>query len=184
MTLAKKNPLATIAGLVVTAVLAVVLIGSFTSPMSALEPTDDAAAFVPVPEATPTPVPGTVPIPEATAAPTPGTVPEAATDDAPLSAAFEGVGPYDLNGLAEVVTGDNGERILRLTDDFSTPFGPGLYIYLRADNGDFVSLGALENLEGPQEYEIPADLDLSVFNEVQVWCEPFGINFGSAFLGS
>lgn len=175
MNLATKNPLATIVGLVVTAVIAVILIGSFTSPMSALEPTDDgddAAAFVPVPEATPTPVPGTVPIPEAS------------TDDAALSAAFAGVGPYDLNGLAEVVTGDDGERVLRLTDDFSTPFGPGLYIYLRADNGDFVSLGALENLEGPQEYEIPADLDLSVFSEVQVWCEPFGINFGSAFLGS
>jgi len=42
----------------------------------------------------------------------------------------------------------------------------------------------LQDLSGAQEYEIPADLDLSVFDEVQVWCEPFGINFGSAFLGA
>ncbi len=37
---------------------------------------------------------------------------------------------------------------------------------------------------GAQDFEIPADVDLDLFSEVQVWCEPFGINFGSAFLGA
>lgn len=110
--------------------------------------------------------------------------------------AFESDGPYEVTGGAEVVVDDDGQRVLRLTEDFSAPSGSELYIYLRADNaeyigatalqnpGDFVSLGALQDHSGAQQYGIPDDVDLSFFNEVQVWDEPFGINFGSAFLGS
>ena len=118
------------------------------------------------------------------------------TSDDTLSGAFQGVGPYDVTGGAEVVVDADGQRVLRLTDDFSTPSGTDLNIYLRADNGeyigatalkspgDFVDLGELQDLSGAQEYEIPDDVDLTFFNEVQVWDEPVDINFGSAFLGA
>ncbi|MGH1489794.1 MAG: DM13 domain-containing protein, partial [Acidimicrobiales bacterium] len=35
---------------------------------------------------------------------------------------------------------------------------------------------------GDQNYEISADVDLSTFGTVQVWCKRFGVEFGSATL--
>ena len=91
---------------------------------------------------------------------------------------------YRITGQAVVLEGDDGARTLRLTEEFSTPRGPQLVIYLRAESGEFVNLGALQSLSGEQDFEIPADIDISEFSEVQVWCEPFGINFGSAFVSA
>ena len=46
----KKNPIVKIAGLVIaSAVLALILIGAFTSPMDALEPSDDERAALQAP---------------------------------------------------------------------------------------------------------------------------------------
>ena len=163
MTHVKDKPLATLAGLVVIAFVALTLVGFFNNSMGALE--NELAQ------------------PEVPTAAADGSVAAAEAGAVEFSGAFQGVGPYTITGLAEVTTQD-GQRILRLTDDFSTNNGPQLVIYLRAENGDFVNLGNLQSLEGTQDYEIPADIDLDVFSEVQVWCEPFGINFGSANLAA
>ena len=66
--------------------------------------------------------------------------------------------------------------------DFVSDNGPDLKVWLRAENGDVVSLGDLRGNIGDQNYEIPVDVDLSVFNTVQIWCERFSANFGSAVL--
>ena len=165
MTHVKQNPLIALAGLIAVAVVALIAIGSFLSPMDAQTSTA-AAAEVAAPA-------------DSEAAPA-----DSASDQGVgLTGAFQGNRPYTINGIAEVAADDDGQRILRFSDEFSTNNGPQLVIYLRAADGDFVNLGNLQGLEGGQEYEIPADLDLEVFSEVQIWCEPFGINFGSAFLG-
>ncbi|MEI6666229.1 MAG: DM13 domain-containing protein, partial [Chloroflexota bacterium] len=31
-----------------------------------------------------------------------------------------------------------------------------------------------------QNYDVPADLDLSVYRAVTIWCERFSVNFGTA----
>jgi hypothetical protein len=49
-------------------------------------------------------------------------------------------------------------------------------------NGDFVSLGDLKGNIGDQNYEIPTDVDLEEFSTVEIWCERFGVGFGSATL--
>lgn len=94
---------------------------------------------------------------------------------------FSGESRYTVTGTANVLNDGSEQRFLRF-ENFSSNNGPDLKVYLRADNGDFVSLGDLKGNIGDQNYEIPADVDLSVFDTVQIWCERFGVNFGFAEL--
>lgn len=89
---------------------------------------------------------------------------------------------YDVSGTAQVLT-DGDQRVLRL-EGFNSPNGPDLKVYLRAENGDFVSLGDLKGNIGDQNYDIPADVDLEVFNSVDIWCERFSVGFGLANLSA
>ena len=96
---------------------------------------------------------------------------------------FIGVGDgiHDAEGDAYTIPLENGENALRL-ENFRSTNGPGLYVYLSVDDGasDFVSLGKLKANSGNQNYDIPSDTDLAKYNKVLIWCEPFGVLFGSA----
>jgi len=48
----------------------------------------------------------------------------------------------------------------------------------------FVHLGALKGNIGDQNYDVPADVDLSTHRAVTVWCRRFGVNFGTAPLAA
>lgn len=94
-------------------------------------------------------------------------------------------------GLAEIVELPGGRRVLRLSR-FDVLNGPDLQVYLLADpaasgrrglRAGYASLGALKGNVGDQFYEIPADLDLSRYRAVAVWCRRFGVNFATATLG-
>ena len=67
-------------------------------------------------------------------------------------------------------------------ENFVSDNGPDLKVYLRAADGSFVSLGDLSGNIGDQNYEIPVDVDLSVFSNVEIWCERFSAGFGVATL--
>lgn len=100
---------------------------------------------------------------------------------------------HDAQGLAMVHQLADGKRILRFTE-FETSNGPELHVYLVAakDAADsdtvktagFVDLGALKGNKGDQNYELAADLDLSKYQSVSVWCKRFGVNFATAPLMS
>ncbi len=164
MTQLKESPKVLFAGLVMILVVAAIIIGFSATPMNALE----SSAPVEAPIATPAP-----------ALPSDSAIPEAG--EATFSGSFDPDGPYRITGEAIVLERQDGTQTLRLSEEFNTPAGPLLVIYLRADNGDFVNLGTLQSLSGEQGFAIPEGIDISEFSEVQVWCEPFGINFGSAF---
>lgn len=77
-------------------------------------------------------------------------------------------------------------------EDFRTTNGPALVVYLAkhaspkraldvTDSG-FIKLGELKGNVGNQNYDIPADVDVSVYNSVVIWCELFGVLFSSADL--
>ena len=77
------------------------------------------------------------------------------------------------------------QRFLRF-ENFSTDNGPDLRVYLtvsdaNGDSGafddDFVDLGVLKGNIGDQNYEIPTDVDLSVYDTVVVWCVRFSTPF-------
>lgn len=98
-------------------------------------------------------------------------------------AEFLGNSRYDISGQADVLNDGTEQRFLRF-ENFASDNGPDLKVYLRAENGDFVSLGDLKGNVGDQNYEIPADVDLSVFSIVDIWCERFGVGFGTAQLSA
>ena len=88
-------------------------------------------------------------------------------------------------GTAVVLGNGTGQRFLRF-EDFETDNGPDLNVYLvnssTGDVSDYVDLGDLKGNIGSQNYEIPADVDLDVYDEVVIWCVRFGVGFGDALL--
>lgn len=100
-----------------------------------------------------------------------------------FSASFSGEANYEIEGTASVLNDGTEQRFLRF-EGFESSNGPDLKVYLRAENGDFVSLGELKGNIGDQNYEIPVGVDLNVFSEIQIWCERFSVNFGSANLAA
>ena len=85
---------------------------------------------------------------------------------------------------------EDGSRILRL-QDFSVDNGPDLFVYLvPADSvpnttGNEIiagayNLSALKGNIGDQNYDIPADLDLSQYKSVVIWCKAFAVPFSAA----
>lgn len=95
---------------------------------------------------------------------------------------------HETRGTATVLEVE-GRRVLRLTD-FATSNGPDVRVYLvaapdAADNetvtrAGFVELGRLKGNQGNQNYDVPADLDLSQYRAVTIWCARFGVNFATA----
>ncbi len=95
-------------------------------------------------------------------------------------------------GIAKVLNDGSAQRFLRF-EDFRTDNGPDLNVYLtKADadadagdfgrGGDFVDLGNLKGNVGPQNYEIPPEVDLAEFDTVVVWCVRFSVAFTAADL--
>jgi hypothetical protein len=98
---------------------------------------------------------------------------------------------HETRGIATIYELDGGKRVLRLTD-FATSNGPDVRVYLVAapdarddetvKKAGFVELGKLKGTDGDQNYDVPADLDLSTYRAVTIWCRRFSVNFGTAAL--
>jgi hypothetical protein len=100
---------------------------------------------------------------------------------------------HDTSGMATIHQLSDGQRLVRLTA-FETSNGPDVRVYLVAakdatDNdtvttAGFVDLGAMKGNKGDQNYQVPANLDLSQYQSVTIWCRRFGVNFATAPLTS
>jgi hypothetical protein len=98
-------------------------------------------------------------------------------------------GAHDTSGTATVYQLGDGKRVLRLTN-FKTSNGPDVHVYLVAANdatddntvkkAGFLDLGSIKGNEGDQNYELPANADLSKDRAVTIWCARFNVNFGTA----
>lgn len=92
-------------------------------------------------------------------------------------------------GTATVYELEDGSRVLRL-EDFEVTNGPDLHVLLvphesptsRDDVAGYVDLGSLKGNIGDQNYDIPADIDLSEFGSVVIYCQPFHVLFSVAGL--
>jgi Electron transfer DM13 len=96
---------------------------------------------------------------------------------------------HPTKGLAEVVM-QNGKKYLRLDKNFKSENGPDLFVLLHRQDTpkdyqktDYVSLGRLKKLAGKQLYAIPANVDVTEFKSVVIWCRQFKATFGFATLG-
>ena len=95
---------------------------------------------------------------------------------------------HGAEGSATIYQLPDGDRILRF-EDFRSKNGPDLHIYLstEAPTSTFGGLGANEIHLGPlkgnvgnQNYDIPADVDLSQYRSVVIYCVPFRVVFSTA----
>lgn len=94
-------------------------------------------------------------------------------------------------GIASVYLLSDGNLLLSL-HDFEVESGPELHVYLATqnpvDNSEGVALegvidlGLLQNVTGEQTYSLPADLDLTQYSSVVIWCEPYQVPFIAASL--
>jgi hypothetical protein len=102
-------------------------------------------------------------------------------------------GAHETKGEARIHRLPDGRRILRLTN-FATSNGPDLRVILVAADGvkdsedvkkaGWVEVARLKGNIGDQNYEIPADADLEKHRAVTIWCNRFGVNFGTAPLAA
>ena len=111
----------------------------------------------------------------------------AATPSAPIalgSGSFQGLTGHRGAGNATVFELSDGSRVLRL-EDFDVSNGPGLEVYLvpgadqRGTSGG-VKLADLKGNVGNQNYDVPADLDLTGDWTVLIWCAPFTVEVANA----
>ena len=97
------------------------------------------------------------------------------------------------SGQATIYELENGERVLRL-ENLRVTNGPALVVLLSAhpdprsgselkDDGH-VELGKLKGNIGNQNYEVPADVDVSLYRSVVIYCKPFHVIFSVAPLGA
>jgi electron transfer DM13 len=100
---------------------------------------------------------------------------------------------HNGSGTATIYQLAYGKRVLRFTN-FETSNGPDVHVYLVAASdatdsdtvkkAGFVEIGSLKGNIGDQNYELPADLDLSKYHAVTIWCQRFSVNFATAPLSS
>jgi hypothetical protein len=113
----------------------------------------------------------------------------AAEDPAKLASGRFHSNAHTTSGVATIYRLPDGGRVLRLTQ-FATSNGPDVRVYLvaagdvqgeaAAKQAGFVDLGALKGNIGDQNYDLPADLDLTKYRAVSIWCRRFSANFGAA----
>jgi len=96
---------------------------------------------------------------------------------------------HETKGVATIYKLADGKQTLRLTE-FETSNGPDVHVYLTAAEvakgsdavkaAGFVDLGSMKGNKGDQNYDVPADVDLTKYKNVTIWCARFGVNFGLA----
>ncbi|MCB0192807.1 MAG: DM13 domain-containing protein [Anaerolineae bacterium] len=122
-------------------------------------------------------------------------MPEAASDEpvVVLQGQFQDADSFHQgSGSATVYQLPDGSHVLRF-EDFMATNGPDLHVILtshpapatHADIMDnYIDLGSLKGNIGNQNYEIPADVDISQYQSVVIYCMPFHVVFSTAALGS
>lgn len=92
------------------------------------------------------------------------------------------------SGDARIFELPDGSQIVRL-EDFEVINGPDLHVILSTnptpttgDTGSYIDLGGLKGNIGSQNYDIPAETDLSQYHSVVIYCLPFHVVFASATL--
>ncbi|MGK3941049.1 DM13 domain-containing protein [Streptomyces caeruleatus] len=101
---------------------------------------------------------------------------------------------HATSGTVKLVRLADGSHVVRL-ENLDTSNGPDLRVWLTDapvkegtagwrvfDDGKHVSLGKLKGNKGSQNYTVSADVDLSGFTSVSIWCDRFDVSFGAAEL--
>ncbi len=101
---------------------------------------------------------------------------------------------HTTTGTVRIVQQPDGARLLTL-ENLDTSNGPDVHVWLSAahvvegtagwftaGSADYYDLGLIKGNQGNQVYQIPADVDLSKYPSVDLWCVQFSVSFGAAEL--
>ncbi|WP_258061048.1 DM13 domain-containing protein [Arthrobacter sp. 4R501] len=101
---------------------------------------------------------------------------------------------HATTGTVRIVQQPDGARLLTL-ENLDTSNGPDVHVWLSAahvvegtagwftaGSADYYDLGLIKGNQGNQVYRIPADVDLSKYPSVDLWCVQFSVSFGAAEL--
>ena len=180
-----------VGGVILAGVLAFVLL--YFEPQSAFID-DRVSEILPGPDAaTTTTTAATTPAPGTTTAALPANSVSGALASAKatgravvLSTATFVSGEHATSGTALVVALANGGIVVRF-EGLATDNGPDLRVVLSPDVAsqtsqydDLIQLGDLKGNLGDQNYDVAADVDITGFRSVVIWCERFGVAFGAA----
>ena len=124
---------------------------------------------------------------ETTTAPT--TAPPATTTPLVRVGSFRSIA-HQTSGNVRVGPTPDGRQVVFI-EGLATDNGPDVRVFLsphppEGDDSiyanDELELGVLKGNIGDQTYEVPADVDLSQYQSVVLWCERFSVGFGVAGL--
>jgi hypothetical protein len=130
--------------------------------------------------------------PEADIAPTATSEVVATEPQALKSGAFTRVDDLHVaEGVATIYHTSDGQLILRL-ENFKAANGPDLFVSLsghpmprstaEAHESGYREIARLKASQGNQNYELPADLDISQYRSVVIYCRAFSVVFSTAEL--
>ena len=101
---------------------------------------------------------------------------------------------HETTGTVRVIELPDGSRQLAI-ENLDTTNGPDVHVWLSAGpviegfdgwftagGHPYVDLGMIKGNQGNQVYDIPADVDLSAYPTVDLWCVQFAVSFGAAAL--
>lgn len=94
---------------------------------------------------------------------------------------LQGRSNYVITGTISLRQSQDGSLDLYFGNDFQASNGPGLYVYLsNAPNSvtGAVEIGPLKANSGAQQYNIPSQVTINMFDFVVIYCKPFGVPFG------
>lgn len=116
-------------------------------------------------------------------------MPEASADEWVIAAQGEFMDADSFHqGSGTATIFQQGENKVLRFENFESTNGPDLHVLLveningtsSDDMGEYVDLGSLKGNIGNQNYEIPADVDISKFSGVMIYCMPFHVVFSTA----
>ena len=145
----------------------------------------------PTQSAAPTSVPGTGAATPSPAGTTPGSTPVS-----PVQLAVGTLISHEhtTTGTVRIIQQPDGSRLLTL-ENLDTSNGPDVHVWLSAahvvegtagwftaGSADYYDLGMIKGNQGNQVYQIPAEVDLSKYPALDLWCVQFSVSFGAAEL--
>jgi hypothetical protein len=101
---------------------------------------------------------------------------------------------HGTTGTVRIIRQADGSRVLTL-ENLDTSNGPDVHVWLSAadvvegtagwytaGSAEHYDLGLIKGNQGNQVYAIPADVDLSKYRSIDLWCVQFSVSFGAAQL--
>ena len=95
-------------------------------------------------------------------------------------------GHPQIQGNAQIIT-ENETRYIVFDEKFKTDSAPDLTVVLTRDRelkdaglaeGTYTFVSELNATSGAQRYAIPAEVDVSEYGAIVIWCRQFNVNLG------